>query len=211
MNNAGLLAATWWGVGLAAAVGVGGLIVGIIGLAQAMRARALAAAANALAKEANEVSKQANALSEESNLIAGQANDISRGYAQRADELHDVAWEWSFDETHLGMVSVQNIGKNKAVEVTIQFVYESTTEAAELAVVEGRRTVSLEIPGLREDITFERQALNEAVRQSTRPNIVGSFSWNPGKKVVRLRVKWRTELGTPKTYDSKVLRAALPR
>lgn len=208
VTDPGMLAATWWGVTVAAAIGVGGLIVGIIGLVQASRARAIAAAASLTAKDANSVARTANSLSEESNTIAREANDIAKGHVARAEEQHDVAWEWDFDRKHLGMVTVRNIGKNAADTVTIQFMYEDATEASEHVLVEGRETIRLEIPGLSHDIERERARNREVARAAG--NVGFGVSWIPDYKRMRLRVKLRTELGTPHKFDSDWTTATLP-
>jgi hypothetical protein len=183
--------------GVAAAVlfGAAGMVVGIVGLVQARRARQGAMDANRIAHEANALSASANRLSEE-------ANDIARDNAARADEQHDVDWEWDWDAGHSDMVTVQNIGKNRALGATVQFFYEDATEAAGPLDIEGRETIRLLIPGLQDDIVRERQRLAEVVAATSHPSFVGSVSWIPASIRTRLRVTWRTDLGTPKGFES---------
>lgn len=134
--------AAWWGVVVAALIGVGGIVVGSIGVSQARQARTAA-------KEANDLARVANEHAAEANQIAREANDLSKSTAACSDEQHDVAWEWRFDDQNDGLVWIQNIGKNRALGVVVQFMFRDVTEAnPEPMTVEGRQTVRLEIPGL---------------------------------------------------------------
>ncbi|MFE4949537.1 hypothetical protein ACFQ9V_05455 [Leifsonia sp. NPDC056665] len=191
--------AAWAAAGVAALFGITGFVVGLVGLRHARQAKEAAAAANLIAKDANSISKQANTLSEESNGIAREANEISGRVAARSDEQHDVDWDWRFDSDHEDMVKIQNIGKNTAHETVVQFMFREVTEANKLPmVVVGRETIRFQIPTLAEAIQKER-----ADRESHASNPARLvIPWTPRRYRFRLRVTWRTELGTPKQYDS---------
>lgn len=202
------LVAAWCGVAVAGLVGVSGVIVGAIGLREARSARADAKEANSLAREANEHAADAN-------QIAREANDISKATAARGDEQHDVAWEWDFDSEHDGFVWIQNIGKNKALQVTIQFMFREVTEAnPEPMTVDGRQRVRFEVAGLAEAAAVERKRRMPGARSVG--TIGGPLVRLPGiptpsiPERFRIRVKWRTDLGTPKFYDSDWQTAFLP-
>lgn len=172
--------ATWIGVAGAILLGLAGFIVSLFGLSQARKATAVAVDANRISEESNE---------------------LSRANAARAEEQHDVAWEWRWDEQLSGLVQIQNIGKNRAREATIQFFYQGITEAAGPQTVEGRDSVRLQIPGLREDIIAERQRLTDLVAETTKSTFVGNIPWTPSPIRTRLRVTWRTDSGFARHFD----------
>jgi hypothetical protein len=199
--------AAWVAAGVSVLFGGTGFIVGLVGLHHARQAKEAAASANLIAKDANAISKQANSLSEESNDIAKDANEISRKTADRGDEQHDVDWEWTFaGPPHDELVTIQNIGKDKAHEVTIQFMFEAVTEANPTPMeIAGRESVQFTIPGLKEAIEAERRevARIEYERARSSPLIgASSFFHLPASKRTRLRVKWRRASGAPERYDS---------
>jgi hypothetical protein len=205
--------ATWIAMALAAAFGMTGFVVGLIGLHHARQAKEAAAAANLIAKDANVISKAANTLSEESNDIAREAHEFSREIKDRENELHDVTWEWSFGSgVYEGMVEVLNVGKMIAKDATVQFRLDDATEATPELEIEGRTITRLAMPGLHEAISRERE-LREAsrVQRDAQGFMVGEV--RPFRKpshVSRLRVTWRTQLGTSKTFDSELQTCNLP-
>jgi len=196
--EAEMVGATIAGVVVAGVFGLGGLVVGIIGLSQARGAKRAAA-------EANKIAGKSNKIAGKSNKIAREANDIARQMAARQDELHDVAWEWTYDKDRPGTIRIMNIGKNKAYGVRAQFIYTDldagvdVTEANdEPEDVEGRQVLALHVAELGEAILARRQyAKNSAsVAMLGNPMAALEMYWT------RLRVTWRTTLGTPKQYDS---------
>ncbi len=202
-------AAAWAAAVVAFLFGGTGFVVGLIGLHHARQAKEAAAASNLIAKDANALSKSANSISEESNGIAREANEISRQTADRGNELHDVGWEWKYARPpREGMVTIQNIGKDPAKEVTIQFFFEDAVEANKLPIeVNGRATVDFEIPGLVQSIMEERGRVSAREARGPMASIVPYF---PAKVRTRLRVKWRTSTGAPKQYDSDWISEYLP-
>jgi len=183
------------GVAIAVAFGIAGLAVGAVGLVQARRARYLAADANRLAVEANSMSREANRISQE-------ANELAQGNAAQANEQHDVDWEWEWDRAHNDMVTVQNVGQAAALAAVIQFYYQDKTESAGPLDIKGGELIRLQIPGLREDISAERVRLSDFIEKTSDPNFIGSVPWIPREIRTRLRVTWRSELGTPKKFES---------
>ncbi|SIO27051.1 hypothetical protein [Agromyces cerinus] len=200
--------AAWVAAFVAIIFGGTGFIVGLVGLRHARQAKEAAAAANLIAKEANGISKKANFLSNESNEIAREANEISGRVSELSYEQHDVVWEWEFDSANDGVVTIQNLGKDEAHEVTIQFMFESTTEANPSPIqVAGREVVKFTIPTLRESIAKERAEERESARHAGSPYRSPHF---PSMYRARLRVKWRTARGTPKQSDTDWTTAYLP-
>jgi len=183
------------GVAIAIAFGLAGLAVGTVGLVQARRARYLAADANRLAVEANGMSREANELAQE-------ANELAHGNAAQANEQHDVEWEWEWDRAHNDMVTVKNVGQATALGAVVQFFYQDKTESADPLDIEGGGMISLQVPGLREDISAERTRLSDFIEKTSDPNFIGTVPWIPREVRTRLRVAWRSELGTPKKFES---------
>lgn len=153
--------------------GLGGLIVGIVGLTQAHQARTRA---------------------DESNRIAGEANELVRQSIARETERHDVTWEWRWDQQKLGYIEIQNIGKDRALDVIAQFFFGDVVEANLPMEIPGRDILPFVIPGLEE---LRTQALNAPV--DARYSLPARSSY---KAKTRLRVTWKTPLGTPKEHDT---------
>lgn len=206
---AALVAAAFGGL-----FGLTGFIVGLIGLRHARQAKESAAAANLISKDANALAESANVLSEESNGIAREAHELSRETKERENELHDVAWEWSFGTgAYEGMVEVVNVGKSIARETTIQFRFDDVTESVSLQTdIEGRMITRLEIPGLREATEGERRrrVASKIERDEKGVIIRGFVPFSKPTHVVRLRLTWRTTLGSSREFDSRLLNELLP-
>lgn len=190
----------WWGIIIAALVGLSGVIVGAVGLRQAKAARTDAQTANQIAATANEHAVEAN-------QIAREANEISKSTEARSNEQHDVAWEWKFDPQRDGFVQIQNIGKSRALQARIQFLFRAANEVnTDPLIVNGGEDLRFEIEGLAEAIGAERK------RRIPRPRTAGTIGGPqvrlPGSipppipERFRLRVDWCTELGTPRSYDT---------
>lgn len=199
-------AATVIGVIIAGLFGITGFIVGLVGLHHAKQAKEAAAGANLIAKDANTIANGANTLSTEANTIAREANDIVRGSEVRASEQHDVTWDCNWKSP--GLYAVRNEGKQTAYNVRIQVTVGDEVEEASLDLVEGGKTILLEMPKSKAIWEAEQRAEEERRRPRQRstglfggldaPNIsVPAFNYH----YMRDRILWRTELGTPREYD----------
>jgi hypothetical protein len=205
--------ATWVTAAVAVAFGLTGFIVGLVGLHHARQAKEAAAGANLIAKDANSLSTKANNLSEESNDIAREANEISRKTRDREDEQHDVTWDWRYSEApREGHVTVQNLGKNLAREVTVQFMFDQVTETNDGPQdVEGRDVIHLEVTGLRGLVEAERRELARLEYERKRNSMAAFGQMHFSQKYrTRLRVKWRSDSGAPHQYDSDWIDEYLP-
>jgi hypothetical protein len=198
--------ATVVGVVVAGLFGISGLVVGLVGLHHANKAKEAAAGANLIAKDANSIAKGANTLSNEANTIAREANEIARAGEVRATEQHDVTWDCNWKSP--GLYAVRNEGKQSAHNVWIQITVGNEVEEASLDLVEGGKTVLLEMPKSKHVWEAEKRDEDERRRPKQRntgllgaidiPNIaVPAFNYH----YVRDRVLWRTELGTPREHD----------
>lgn len=205
--------AAWVAAAIAGLFGITGFVVGLVGLRHARQAKEAAANANLIAKEANTLSNKANELAAESNGISRQAHDFSREMNERANELHDVTWEWSFGSgAYEGMIEVLNVGKTTAKDATIQFVLDSVTEATHELDVVGRAITRLEMPGLKEEIAKERErrAASRILRDANGYMVETVQPFQKPLHVARLRVSWRTPLGTSKHLDTGLSDCSLP-
>ncbi|WP_288785192.1 hypothetical protein [uncultured Microbacterium sp.] len=192
-----MLVATWWGVGVASAIGIGGLVVGLVGLVQAKHARGTALDANAVAQEAN-------ALSVKANLIADEANTVARTSLARQGE-HHVA-EWRRDWANAGMYRLTNLGPDTAHTVTIEVSVDDESKTAQIDVLErdeyllvafprARDSYYAEIAAIAEEDRFRQEARKrypEAEANDTTPVL----DLRGHNHQIRGRVRWQTDAGT---------------
>jgi hypothetical protein len=198
--------AAWVAAVVAGLFGITGFVVGLVGLHHARQAKEAAASANLIAKDANNISKHANTLSEESNGIAREANGIARETADRADEQHDVEWDWDFNKNRQGAVLIRNIGKNVAKDAHIQFFFDDVEETTNQPLdVDGGQVIPFDVRKLSESINEIR--INRATHAR---NGILNGPFFPPMHTFRLRVSWRTERGTPKATDTGWSPAHLP-
>ncbi len=192
-----MLVATWWGVGVASAIGIGGLVVGLVGLVQAKHARGTALDANAVAQEAN-------ALSVKANLIADEANTVTRTSLARQGE-HHVA-EWRRNWANAGMYRLTNLGPDTAHTVTIEVSVDDESKTAQIDVLErdeyllvafprARDSYYAEIAAIAEEDRFRQEARKrypEAEANDTTPVL----DLRGHNHQIRGRVRWQTDAGT---------------
>jgi hypothetical protein len=209
VNDEGILLATWWGVIVAALVGISGLIVGIVGLVQAKSARSAAADANVIAKDANAVSKQANRLASDANAIsqrangfAEEANDLVRAGHDRTTEQHDVRWESRWETA--GVRILKNAGLDTAYSVRVQVTVDDEVVTAHVDECAPGDIVRLDMPISAE--ALERENARDKAARKTRSGNGWVAIGSPIKRDTHYfheRVFWRTELGTPREHDEQ--------
>jgi hypothetical protein len=169
---------------------VGGVIVaivlGIVGVVQSSRAKEAADGANTIAESAND--------------LVAEANRVIQAQAAREIERSDVAWDWRLDPSYPEFLIVQNIGKNQAMQVVVQFFFdgESTSNHPLPLDMEGQKFMRLDMPGLAE-ARYQAWEAGEIARLSYGPDAPQLHSF-------RVRVSWNTPLGSPKLLDTGVLR-----
>jgi hypothetical protein len=199
-----MLVATWWGVAVAAAVGVGGLVVGLVGLAQAKSARTLA-------EDANTAAKDANTLSTEANALAAEANSVARTSLARQDE-HHVA-EWRRDWANAGMYRLTNLGPDTAHAVTVEVTVDEESRSAQVEVLERDQYLLVEFPRARNSYYAESAALADEARfqkeaRKRYPDAVANdttpvLDLRSHNHRIQGRVRWQTDAGTVReeTWD----------
>lgn len=222
MTDEAVLVATWWGVAIAGFVGFGGLITGIVGLVQASRAKSSAASANVIAKDANAVSRQANTFAAEANSISRDANSLSeealavtKGEAQRANELHRIDWDLNWGEP--GQYRVINLGPDAAVGLHAQITVDDETVVGEAERLETGEALVLEFPGAlatykreeRERVQ-DRQWMNSQKKAdlygSPMPNLPFVSRLSPlhgSDHFIRDLLHWRSPAGNPQKHDKR--------
>lgn len=161
------------------------LALGIIGLVQSSRAQKDALEANRIAGKANELS--------------AEANRVIQAQAEREIERSDVAWDWRLDSSFPQFLIVQNIGKNRAMQVVAQFFFdgESVSNYKFPLDMKGQEEMRLEMPGLA-DARHQASEAAEIARHSYQAE-------PPDPHNLRVRVSWHTPLGSPRLLDTGVL------
>lgn len=197
-------AAAWVAAGAAILFGLTGFVVGIVGNVRAGKATSAAAGANLIAKDANKIAKgandlaiQANTLSSESNSIAREANDIAHAGHRRTIEQHDVTWDCNWRAA--AVYAVRNEGKDTATSVRIAITVDDETVEVNRDSMAGGEEVLLKFPGAYASLQRERR--EEEEREVRARNALIVLPPIFPRHVIRDRVLWRTELGTPKEYD----------